>query len=84
MQVLHAVTSPGDTIVMSAPTFDGYPIFAQMARLRSVTVNSSMCMAITTFDAMAATPRPGPGWWSCAGRTTRPEPSRPLRTSNDS
>ncbi|MDH6197809.1 histidinol-phosphate aminotransferase [Mycobacterium frederiksbergense] len=38
MQVLHAVTSPGDTIVMSAPTFDGYPIFAQMARLRSVTV----------------------------------------------
>ncbi|MGV0741237.1 pyridoxal phosphate-dependent aminotransferase [Mycolicibacterium sp. XJ870] len=38
MQVLHAVTSPGDTIVMSVPTFDGYPIFAQMARLRSVTV----------------------------------------------
>jgi histidinol-phosphate aminotransferase len=38
MQVLHAVTSPGDTMVMSAPTFDGYPIFAQMARLRSVTV----------------------------------------------
>lgn len=39
MQVLHAVTSPGDTMVMSAPTFDGYPIFAQMARLRSVTVD---------------------------------------------
>lgn len=38
MQVLHAVTSPGDTMVMSSPTFDGYPIFAQMARLRSVTV----------------------------------------------
>jgi histidinol-phosphate aminotransferase len=38
MQVLHAVTSPGDTIVMTSPTFDGYPIFAQMARLRSVTV----------------------------------------------
>lgn len=38
MQVLHAVTDPGDAIVMSVPTFDGYPIFAQMARLRSVTV----------------------------------------------
>ena len=38
MQVLHAVTSPGDRIVMTSPTFDGYPIFAQMARLISVTV----------------------------------------------
>ncbi|MDG4663980.1 aminotransferase class I/II-fold pyridoxal phosphate-dependent enzyme [Mycobacterium sp. 236(2023)] len=38
MQVLQAVTTPGDTMVMSFPTFDGYPIFAQMARLRSVTV----------------------------------------------
>ena len=38
LQVLHAVTSPGDTMVMTAPTFDGYPIFAQMARLISVTV----------------------------------------------
>jgi histidinol-phosphate aminotransferase len=38
MQVLHAVTRPGDRIVLSEPTFDGYPIFAQMARLRSVTV----------------------------------------------
>ncbi|MGA5541090.1 pyridoxal phosphate-dependent aminotransferase [Mycobacterium sp. NPDC051198] len=38
MQVLHAVTSPGDTMVMATPTFDGYPIFAQMARLRTVTV----------------------------------------------
>src|SRR6478736_3010962 len=33
MQVLHAVTEPGDVMVMSSPTFDGYPIFAQMARL---------------------------------------------------
>src|ERR1700709_216348 len=32
LQVLHAVTSPGDTIVMTSPTFDGYPIFAQMGR----------------------------------------------------
>jgi histidinol-phosphate aminotransferase len=38
MQVLHAVTRPGDRIVISEPTFDGYPIFAQMARLTSVTV----------------------------------------------
>ncbi|KHO23139.1 pyridoxal phosphate-dependent aminotransferase [Mycolicibacterium setense] len=38
MQVLHAVTSPGDTMVTADPTFDGYPIFAQMARLRTVTI----------------------------------------------
>jgi histidinol-phosphate aminotransferase len=38
MQVLHAVTSPGDRFVMTSPTFDGYPIFAQMARLVPVTV----------------------------------------------
>src|ERR1700752_2796147 len=34
MQVLHAVTRPGDRIVLSEPTFDGYPIFTRMARLR--------------------------------------------------
>lgn len=38
MQVLHAVTRPGDRIVMSTPTFDGYPIFARMARLAPVSV----------------------------------------------
>jgi histidinol-phosphate aminotransferase len=38
LQVLLAVTSPGDRMVMAAPTFDGYPIFAETARLISVTV----------------------------------------------
>jgi histidinol-phosphate aminotransferase len=38
MQVLHAVTSPGDTLVTSWPTFDGYPILAKMARLHPVMV----------------------------------------------
>jgi len=38
LQVLYAVTSPGEKIVMSSPTFDGYPIFARMTRLESVTV----------------------------------------------
>lgn len=38
MQVLGAVTSPGDKMVTTSPTFDGYPIFAQMARLESVSV----------------------------------------------
>jgi histidinol-phosphate aminotransferase len=38
LQVLHAVTSPGEKMVMTSPTFDGYPIFAQMARLEAVTV----------------------------------------------
>src|ERR1700738_5663228 len=37
LQVLLAVTSPGEKMVMTSPTFDGYPIFAQMARLESVT-----------------------------------------------
>ncbi|HEX2286534.1 MAG TPA: aminotransferase class I/II-fold pyridoxal phosphate-dependent enzyme [Mycobacterium sp.] len=38
MQMLRAVTNPGERMVMTSPTFDGYPIFAQMARLVSVTV----------------------------------------------
>lgn len=38
MQVLQAVTRPGETLAMAYPTFDGYPIFAQMARLASATV----------------------------------------------
>jgi histidinol-phosphate aminotransferase len=38
MQVLDAVTSPGDRMVMTSPTFEGYPIFAQMARLNPVRV----------------------------------------------
>jgi histidinol-phosphate aminotransferase len=38
MQVLHAVTRPGDRIVLSEPTFDGYPIFTRMAHLTAVTV----------------------------------------------
>ncbi|MDM4141605.1 MULTISPECIES: aminotransferase class I/II-fold pyridoxal phosphate-dependent enzyme [Mycobacterium] len=33
LQALRALTSPGDTMAMSSPTFDGYPIVAQMARL---------------------------------------------------
>ncbi|EKF24932.1 aminotransferase class I and II family protein [Mycolicibacterium hassiacum DSM 44199] len=38
MQALHAVTAPGDTVVLTSPTFDGYPILARLARLRSVAV----------------------------------------------
>lgn len=38
MEVLRAVTEAGDTIVMASPTFDGYPILAQIARLISVTI----------------------------------------------
>src|SRR5262245_65230830 len=58
LQVLQAVTSPGEKIVMSSPTFDGYPIFAQMARLESVTVpldahghHDLAAMADAAFDA---------------------------------
>ncbi|BBX98121.1 pyridoxal phosphate-dependent aminotransferase [Mycobacterium lacus] len=38
MHALRAFTAPGDAIVMAEPTFDGYPIVAQMARLTLVTV----------------------------------------------
>jgi histidinol-phosphate aminotransferase len=38
LQALQALTVPGDAIAMSMPTFDGYPIIAEMTRLNSVTV----------------------------------------------
>ena len=38
LQALQALTTPGDTIAMATPTFDGYPIIARMARLHSLTV----------------------------------------------
>ncbi len=38
LQTLLALTTGGDVIAMATPTFDGYPIVARMARLRSVTV----------------------------------------------
>jgi histidinol-phosphate aminotransferase len=38
MQILHALTDPGDILVMAYPTFDGYPICAQMTRLKTVMV----------------------------------------------
>ncbi len=38
LQALQALTTPGDSIAMASPTFDGYPIVAQMARLDALTV----------------------------------------------
>ncbi|MFN8225704.1 MAG: aminotransferase class I/II-fold pyridoxal phosphate-dependent enzyme [Mycobacterium sp.] len=38
LQVLHALTSPGDRIVMAEPTFDGYPIIAAMNRLQTMSI----------------------------------------------
>ncbi|OBJ07074.1 pyridoxal phosphate-dependent aminotransferase [Mycobacterium colombiense] len=38
LQALQALTTPGDTLAMSSPTFDGYPIVAQMARLNPALV----------------------------------------------
>jgi histidinol-phosphate aminotransferase len=38
MQVLQALTRPGDRIVLGYPTFDGYPIIVQMAGLTAVPV----------------------------------------------
>ncbi len=59
MQVLNAVTNPGDRMVMTFPTFDGYPIFAQMARLESVTVALD-AHGHHDLDAMADAGREGP------------------------
>jgi histidinol-phosphate aminotransferase len=39
LQILHAVTTPGDRIVLSSPTFDGYRIFTKMARLTPESVS---------------------------------------------
>ena len=38
LQALQALTTSGDAIAFSSPTFDGYPIMAQMARLNTITV----------------------------------------------
>ena len=38
LQVLQALTAPGDAIAMAVPTFDGYPIVARMTGLDTVTV----------------------------------------------
>ncbi|WP_109519692.1 aminotransferase class I/II-fold pyridoxal phosphate-dependent enzyme [Mycolicibacter heraklionensis] len=38
MRVLQAVAAPGERIVLSKPTFEGYPVFAQMAGLTAVDV----------------------------------------------
>jgi histidinol-phosphate aminotransferase len=38
LQALQALTTPGDAIALSSPTFDGYPIVARMARLNTLTV----------------------------------------------
>lgn len=38
LQVLHAMTGPGDKMVMASPTFDGYPIVTRIARLTPVTI----------------------------------------------
>jgi histidinol-phosphate aminotransferase len=38
LQVLHAISDPGDRIVMSDPTFDGFPIVSRMTRLVQVMV----------------------------------------------
>lgn len=80
MQVLHAVTSPGDTMVTADPTFDGYPIFAQMARLRTVTVALDE-HGRHDLDAMAEAAKTARVVAVCR-RTTRRAPSnRPSRSS---
>ncbi|MCV7168929.1 aminotransferase class I/II-fold pyridoxal phosphate-dependent enzyme [Mycobacterium manitobense] len=56
MQVLQAVTAPGDIMVMASPTFDGYPIFAATARLISVTVALDV-YGYHDLDAMAEAAR---------------------------
>ena len=62
---------PGDTDGDGAPTFDGYPILARMARLKTLGSRSTSTV-ITTWTGSPAPPL-RPAWWCCAGRTTPPE-----------
>ena len=73
MQVLHAVTRPGDRIVFSEPTFDGYPIFAQMARLTDWSPSRSTSTAITTW-------RQWPRRWRKPGWSYYADPTYPTGT----
>jgi histidinol-phosphate aminotransferase len=59
LQVLQALTTPGDRVVYAAPTFDGYPIMARMARLESVTVplDRAGCHQLDDLADAAATAR---------------------------
>ncbi|MGB8391898.1 MAG: aminotransferase class I/II-fold pyridoxal phosphate-dependent enzyme [Mycobacterium sp.] len=43
MEILRVLTRPGERIVMAFPTFDGYPIFAQIAGLVPVQVPLDDC-----------------------------------------
>ncbi|MEV0294429.1 aminotransferase class I/II-fold pyridoxal phosphate-dependent enzyme [Nocardia sp. NPDC050710] len=38
MQIIQALTTPGSELVVGSPTFDGYPIMAEMAGLELVSV----------------------------------------------
>jgi histidinol-phosphate aminotransferase len=59
LQVLQALTTPGDRVVYAAPTFDGYPIMARMARLQPVTVplDRNGCHHLDEMADAAATAR---------------------------
>ena len=70
LQALQALTSPGDAIAFSSPTFDGYPIIAKMARLNPVTVPLDQ-HGLNDLDGLADAAATRASWW-CAGRTTRP------------
>jgi histidinol-phosphate aminotransferase len=52
LQVLQAICEPGDRIVMSDPTFDGFPIVARMTKLALVKVPLDP-MGCHDLDAMA-------------------------------
>jgi histidinol-phosphate aminotransferase len=58
LQVLHAITNPGDRIVMPDPAFEGYPIVSAMNRLETVTIpltrtghHDLSAMAVASSDA---------------------------------
>ncbi|MEB4208217.1 pyridoxal phosphate-dependent aminotransferase [Mycobacterium sp. 94-17] len=52
LQALQALTGPGDTVAMASPTFDGYPIITQMARLNPSLVPLDDC-GRNDLDALA-------------------------------
>uniref|UniRef100_UPI0031843234 pyridoxal phosphate-dependent aminotransferase n=1 Tax=Nocardia donostiensis TaxID=1538463 RepID=UPI0031843234 len=57
MQIIRALTAPGSELVTAVPTFDGYPIMAEMARLTFVPVSldhAGGCDLRATLRALTA------------------------------
>lgn len=60
LQIMQAVLQPGDSMVFAAPTFDGYPIMADIVGVRQITVGLDP-HGQQDLHALAAAVGPGTG-----------------------